>query len=105
MLASTVLKAPLLDRKLQSKDDWVKRLRSAEAGERFVASLQDGSFKAFIERLKEKHGIHIVYCWHALMGYWSGVHVGKPAVASMDPNIRTPGPMSGILHVSRYLST
>ncbi|EKX32094.1 hypothetical protein GUITHDRAFT_159002 [Guillardia theta CCMP2712] len=85
-------------------DDWVKRLRSAEAGERFVASLQDGSFKAFIERLKEKHGIHIVYCWHALMGYWSGVHVGKPAVASMDPNIRTPGPMSGILHVEPTLA-
>jgi len=104
MLASTVLKAPLLNRKLQSKDDWVKRLRSAEAGERFVASLQDGSFKAFIDRLKEKNGIQIVYCWHALMGYWSGVHVGKPAVAGMDPNIRTPGPMSGILHVEPTLA-
>jgi len=72
-LTSTLLRWPLRSHTTRT-DEWAKRLASSKVGPRFLSTLEGGTFKQFIDRLKKDEGIKTVYCWHALLGYWSGVH-------------------------------
>ena len=37
------------------------------------------NFGLVVRELKERCGVRYVYCWHAMMGYWSGLMPGVRA--------------------------
>jgi raffinose synthase len=44
-------------------------------------------------------GVDHVYCWHALFGYWGGLHPGEPGVARFGPAMKHPEHTPGVLTV------
>jgi raffinose synthase len=54
--------------------------------------------------------VDLVYCWHALLGYWSGVHPPDPStpqdagLAGLGIAVQTPVPTRGSLQVEPRLS-
>jgi len=113
-LSQTIFRHPLLSNELQT-NDWTKRLHSSKAGPRFLSTLADGCFKDFIDKLKQEEGIRQVYCWHALFGYWSGVHrdvdqhvdpsqSAPPKDLRVQSTVKQPGPSEGILQVEPSLA-
>ena len=73
LLSRTVLRSAILA-DYEAQYDFAKRLGSLHASSRFLGSLDGGSFPSLVDRLKKAHGVKLVYCWHALTGYWSGLH-------------------------------
>lgn len=109
LLSGTVLRAAILA-DYEKQYDFAKRLQSLHASERFLASLDEGSFPKLISKLKQEHGVKLVYCWHALTGYWSGLHPTDGATAEdsglteLEICVQTPMPTSGALQVEPRLS-
>jgi raffinose synthase len=44
-------------------------------------------------------GVEHVYCWHALFGYWGGLHPDEPGVARFEPKMTRPKHTPGVLTV------
>ena len=63
------------------------RLATVAAGGAFGGV---GALAECIRGLKERHGVQLVYCWHALLGYWGGVQPGSFGAAVREPR-HTPG--------------
>mmetsp|Transcript_34687 Transcript_34687/g.50811 ORF Transcript_34687/g.50811 Transcript_34687/m.50811 type:complete len:761 (+) Transcript_34687:273-2555(+) len=105
LLSSTVLKSAILA-DYEQKYDFCKRLQSLHAGDRFLDTLEDRSFPKLISKLKSEHGVSLVYCWHALHGYWSGVHKGVCGEGEDDLEISivTPTPNAGALQIEPRMS-
>ena len=119
---SRVLLGPAILADYARQYDFAKRLRSLRAGPRFLGSLRgardgeagragaaDAAFGDLVAGLKLNYGVHLVYCWHALTGYWSGVHpnVGAGKDASLDDleiSVEFPIPTGGALQVEPRLS-
>mmetsp|Transcript_18788 Transcript_18788/g.45238 ORF Transcript_18788/g.45238 Transcript_18788/m.45238 type:complete len:780 (+) Transcript_18788:3-2342(+) len=104
--ATTFFKAPLMS-KFADTMDYPRRLRSIEAAPRFLKTLNaESDFGSFVTSLKKDHGIKLVYCWHALTGYWSGVHPASSSITKRNLETRSvrPSPMPGILRVEPQLS-
>jgi|MDSY01.1.fsa_nt_gb hypothetical protein len=54
--------------------DFSKRLTSFRANKKFEQLGSSGrTFYDFVKFAKESYGIDLVYCWHAMPGYWGGV--------------------------------
>lgn len=107
VLANTILKTRLLDHYAR-RMDYTKRLMSVRASPRFLGTLEGGDLKGFVESLKRDHGIDFVYCWHALLGYWSGVggefnEQWKTGIAGHGAAPKRPVPSKGILAVEPQL--
>lgn len=68
--------------------DFSKRLTSFRANKKFEQLGSGGrSFKGFVEDVKCKHGIDLVYCWHAMPGYWGGVSLESNETAYLQVNV------------------
>ena len=63
------------------------RLATVAAGGAFGGV---GALAECIRGLKERHGVQLVYCWHAMLGYWGGVKPGSFGAAVREPR-HTPG--------------
>ena len=51
-----------------------KRQTSFRANKKFEQLGSSGrTFYDFVKFAKESYGIDLVYCWHAMPGYWGGV--------------------------------
>ncbi|XP_020588586.1 probable galactinol--sucrose galactosyltransferase 2 isoform X2 [Phalaenopsis equestris] len=61
-------------------------------------------FKDFITAIKETFGVKYVYVWHALMGYWGGVHPNAPETKKYNSKLLYPEQSPGNLANSRDLS-
>lgn len=109
VLSGTVLKAAMLA-EYESKYDFAKRLQSLHASDRFLGTLEEGSFPKLVSALKQEHGVKLVYCWHALTGYWSGLHpgtedaAGESGLEDLEVSVQTPIPTRGALQVEPRLS-
>ncbi|KAJ0049231.1 hypothetical protein Pint_15588 [Pistacia integerrima] len=44
----------------------------------------------FIDDIKEKYGLKYVYMWHALAGYWGGVHPSSEIMGKYNPKLAYP---------------
>lgn len=103
---------PFLKHLVEGSSDFTKRLRSAHAGPHFQDSCPEHSFKALITELKANHGVQLVYCWHALLGYWSGIRNSNsepeiqrtPSQFSIASSIVKPAPLQTILGVEPELA-
>ncbi|KAK8914319.1 putative galactinol--sucrose galactosyltransferase 2 [Platanthera zijinensis] len=61
-------------------------------------------FKNFITSIKETFGVKFVYVWHALMGYWGGVHPNAPETKKYNSKLVYPVQSPGNLAHSRDLA-
>ena len=71
-----------------------------DGGERGVGSKRkagDGLGRV-VARIKAL-GVEHVYCWHALFGYWGGLHPDEPGVARFEPKMTRPKHTPGVLTV------
>ncbi|XP_042039687.1 probable galactinol--sucrose galactosyltransferase 2 [Salvia splendens] len=72
------------------------RLMSIRENEKFrKASNYDSSgkphsLKDFVSDIKETFGLKYVYVWHALMGYWGGLHPNCPGTQKYNPTVKFP---------------
>ena len=71
--------------------------RTSKDKRRGTASGGDG-LRHVVSRIKQL-GVHHVYCWHALFGYWGGLHPAEPGVAKYNPKLKTPAHSPGVLTV------
>jgi raffinose synthase len=58
----------------------------------------DDGLGRVVARIKQL-GVHHVYCWHALFGYWGGLHPNEPGVAKYGPKMQHPEHTPGVLTV------
>ena len=72
------------------------RLAGAREGAAFAGGGGDGeaarggALEALVTRLKKGRGVSLVYCWHAMLGYWGGAAEGVHGAAVARP-VHTPG--------------
>ncbi|KAI3939365.1 hypothetical protein MKW98_022233 [Papaver atlanticum] len=60
--------------------------------------------KGFIADIKQNFGLKYVYVWHALMGYWGGVHPDMPETKKYNSKLISPTQSPGNLANMRDLS-
>ncbi|XVF08804.1 hypothetical protein REPUB_Repub07fG0035000 [Reevesia pubescens] len=68
------------------------RLLNLEENAKFKGSSLDKSgnnLRDFIKTIKHKYGLKYVYIWHALVGYWGGVHPESEVMKKYNPKIQS----------------
>ena len=58
----------------------------------------DGLAKV-VRNIKTNFGVEYVYCWHALLGYWGGIHPDEENVAKYGSVMKFPRHTPGVLTV------
>jgi raffinose synthase len=58
----------------------------------------DGLAKV-VRKIKTEFGVEYVYCWHALLGYWGGIHPDEENVAKYGSVMKYPKHTPGVLTV------
>ncbi|XP_057795142.1 probable galactinol--sucrose galactosyltransferase 2 isoform X2 [Salvia miltiorrhiza] len=72
------------------------RLMSIRENEKFRKAANDDSsgtphsLKDFVSDIKGTYGLKYVYVWHALMGYWGGLHPNCPGTQKYNPTLKFP---------------
>lgn len=87
---------------------WGGRLASIKENSKFnnysAGSAVNGEandMKHFITSIKKAYGLEYVYVWHALMGYWGGVHPDAPKTKKYNSTLLYPDQSPGNLAHSR----
>jgi raffinose synthase len=77
-----------------------KKKRRASNAIPSSSSRRDDSdgFPEVVRRMK-RLGVESVYCWHALFGYWGGLHPDAEAMKRFNPKLVTPRHTPGLLAV------
>ncbi|KAG9448792.1 hypothetical protein H6P81_008757 [Aristolochia fimbriata] len=60
--------------------------------------------KHFVTNIKDNFGLKYVYVWHALMGYWGGLHPDSPGTQKYNPKLLYPVQSPGNLSHMRDIS-
>ncbi|KAL8463083.1 hypothetical protein ACS0TY_033923 [Phlomoides rotata] len=60
--------------------------------------------KDFVSNIKGTFGVKYVYVWHALMGYWGGLHPNSPGTKQYNPTLKFPLQSTGNLTHRRDIS-
>ncbi|XP_071929001.1 probable galactinol--sucrose galactosyltransferase 2 [Coffea arabica] len=68
------------------------------------ASSAPNSLKEFISDIKSTFGLKYVYVWHALMGYWGGLHLDAPGTQKYNPTLKYPVQSPGNLAHKRDIA-
>ncbi|KAM7501087.1 hypothetical protein LguiA_025501 [Lonicera macranthoides] len=72
------------------------RLVSIEENNKFqktqneAVSEAPSGLKEFVSDIKRTFGLKYVYVWHALMGYWGGLHPDAPGTKKYNPKLKFP---------------
>ncbi|KAL0300916.1 UNVERIFIED_CONTAM: putative galactinol--sucrose galactosyltransferase 2 [Sesamum radiatum] len=72
------------------------RLMSIKENSKFRKTANDDSsntphsLKDFVSDIKSTFGLKYVYVWHALMGYWGGLHPDAPGTKKYNPKLKFP---------------
>ncbi|KAK2984260.1 hypothetical protein RJ640_010219 [Escallonia rubra] len=71
------------------------RLMSIEENNKFrwtsePVSNTPSRLKELVSDLKKTFGLKYVYVWHALMGYWGGLHPDAPGTKKYNPTLKFP---------------
>ncbi|KZV27585.1 putative galactinol--sucrose galactosyltransferase 2 [Dorcoceras hygrometricum] len=83
------------------------RLMSVKENSKFCkadneeSSNKPHSLKEFISDIKCTFGLKYVYLWHALVGYWGGLHPGAPGTKKHNPMLKFPIQSKGNLAHNR----
>ncbi|XP_052183134.1 probable galactinol--sucrose galactosyltransferase 2 isoform X3 [Diospyros lotus] len=78
------------------------RLVSIEENKKFRETAN--GLKDFVSDIKRTFGLKYVYVWHALMGYWGGLHPEAPSTKKYNPELKYPVQSPGNLANMRDLS-
>ncbi|KAK6133141.1 hypothetical protein DH2020_033180 [Rehmannia glutinosa] len=79
------------------------RLMSIRENKKFRKEANDDSsniphsLKDFVSDIKRTFGLKYVYVWHALMGYWGGLHPNAPGTKKYNPTLKFPLQSTGNL--------
>lgn len=78
--------------------DFTKRLRSFKANEKFETI--DRPFGDIVKHLKQRFQLlELVYCWHAMPGYWGGVTISSNETQHLNTRLHQCGPTPFIQHI------
>ena len=58
----------------------------------------DGLAKV-VHKIKNEFGVEYVYCWHALLGYWGGIHPDEDNALQVRSVMKYPRHTPGVLTV------
>ncbi|KAL4457908.1 hypothetical protein ABPG75_012773 [Micractinium tetrahymenae] len=75
------------------------KFESIDTGDEAPLNSSTDNFGQVVRELKKRCNLQYVYCWHAMMGYWSGIMPGAPGVARYEPRLMYPRPSPGTLEV------
>ncbi|XP_010272533.1 PREDICTED: probable galactinol--sucrose galactosyltransferase 2 [Nelumbo nucifera] len=80
------------------------RLVSIKENTKFRKNEAATDLKDFVSEIKKEFGLKYVYVWHALMGYWGGVHPDAPGTKKYKSKLRYPVQSPGNLANMRDIS-
>lgn len=86
------------------------RLMSVKENSKFCkvdneeSSNKPHSLKEFVSDIKCTFGLNYVYVWHALMGYWGGLHPDSPETKKYNPILKFPVQSQGNLAHGRDIA-
>ncbi|KAK6127331.1 hypothetical protein DH2020_038932 [Rehmannia glutinosa] len=58
---------------------------------------QESGLKQVVRKAKQQNNVKYVYVWHALAGYWGGVHPSGPGMEHYDTSLAYPVQSPGVL--------
>ncbi|KAK6127356.1 hypothetical protein DH2020_038899 [Rehmannia glutinosa] len=58
---------------------------------------QESGLKQVVKKAKQQNNVKYVYVWHALAGYWGGVHPSGPGMEHYDTSLAYPVQSPGVL--------
>ncbi|CAA3025711.1 probable galactinol--sucrose galactosyltransferase 2 isoform X2 [Olea europaea subsp. europaea] len=86
---------------VQEGAQFANRLTGIKENEKFQKNEklggQGAGLKHVVEEAKQRHNVKNVYVWHALAGYWGGVHPAGPGMEHYDPALAYPVSSPGVL--------
>ncbi|KAJ8553957.1 hypothetical protein K7X08_024635 [Anisodus acutangulus] len=86
----------------ETYNDFQKEGEPFVEGSQLTDIKEDGKFRGlkqeipcfdlqeFIKFIKESYGLKFVYVWHALLGYWGGLHPSSEITRKYNPKIKYP---------------
>ncbi|KAL7103130.1 hypothetical protein ACP275_08G162000 [Erythranthe tilingii] len=86
------------------------RLMSIRENKKFRKEANDDSvntphsLKDFVSDIKNTYGVKYVYVWHALMGYWGGLHPNSDGTKKYNPKLKFPKQSKGNLSHKRDIA-
>ncbi|KAG8365325.1 hypothetical protein BUALT_Bualt18G0092900 [Buddleja alternifolia] len=86
------------------------RLMSIRENNKFRSTKNEDSsnkphdLKEFVSDIKRTFGLKYVYVWHALMGYWGGLHPDAPGTKKYNPTLKFPLQSPGNLSHQRDIA-
>uniref|UniRef100_A0A0V0IQR0 galactinol--sucrose galactosyltransferase n=1 Tax=Solanum chacoense TaxID=4108 RepID=A0A0V0IQR0_SOLCH len=78
---------------VQEGAQFANRLTGIKENKKF----QTKGLKHVVEEAKKQHSIKYVYVWHALAGYWGGVHPAGPGLEHYDTALAYPIQSPGVM--------
>ncbi|XP_055822393.1 probable galactinol--sucrose galactosyltransferase 2 [Solanum dulcamara] len=78
---------------VQEGAQFANRLTGIKENKKF----QTKGLKHVVEEAKKQHNIKYVYTWHALAGYWGGVHPAGPGLEHYDTALAYPVQSPGVM--------
>lgn len=66
------------------------KFQSIESGPDADFNPEGGNLGQVVSALKKRYGLRYVYCWHAILGYWSGISSQDPGFAELQPAVVMP---------------
>ncbi|KAG5561022.1 hypothetical protein RHGRI_004147 [Rhododendron griersonianum] len=82
----------------------IKENRKFKKTENEAPSEAPTDLKEFVSDIKKSFGLKYVYVWHALLGYWGGLHPDAPGTKKYNPELKFPVQSPGNLANMRDLS-
>ncbi|XP_051148816.1 probable galactinol--sucrose galactosyltransferase 2 isoform X2 [Andrographis paniculata] len=86
---------------VQEGAQFANRLTGIKENEKFQKSNkpneQETGLKSVVKKAKEQQNVKYVYVWHALAGYWGGVHPAGPGMEHYETSLAYPVQSPGIL--------
>ncbi|KAL0922280.1 hypothetical protein M5K25_006253 [Dendrobium thyrsiflorum] len=75
---------------------------------RLIGTKENGKFqsmKSMVSTAKENYGLKYVYVWHAITGYWGGVHPRSEGMAEFESTLQYPKISPGVAENDPLMKT
>lgn len=86
---------------VQEGAQFANRLTGIKENEKFNKNEknddQDSGLKHVVKQAKQQHDVKYVYVWHALAGYWGGVHLAGPGMEHYETALAYPVQSPGVM--------
>ncbi|KAL7134148.1 hypothetical protein ABFS83_11G007700 [Erythranthe nasuta] len=75
----------------------IKENEKFQKNEKTDHEQESSGLRHVVKKAKQHHNVKYVYVWHALAGYWGGVHPAGPGTKHYEPSLAYPVQSPGII--------